>query len=316
MYERAIAEGKLKVRCQLAPILGSFERGDPNMIESVKKNIEEFSRLRERLQGPLIYLVSVKGLLDGTINAASAAMFEPYVGYDNGWCGIPMWEQDELNKVVALYDAAGFQMMLHAIGDKAINMALNSYEYARKVNGYRDSRHRVEHVEIPLLSDLDRFRELGVIASTQAMFANPDASTLGNFAPLLGPERAQYVDSFSLFDNAGIVQVFGSDYPVYTCDILRGIEVAVTRMTEEGTPPGGWYPKGKIPVEAALRHYTKDAAYGNFQEHLRGTLEAGKFADFVVLSRDILEIPPTEISETEILLTVMGGNDTYRSEKF
>jgi hypothetical protein len=300
----------------MSPLMGGNNRDNPNMLEGVKRNIAVYTKLRKQLQGPLIWLNSVKGMLDGTINAATAAMFEPYVGYDNGWCGIPMWEQEELNKVVALCDAAGFQVMLHAIGDKAINMALNSYEYAQKVNGYRDSRHRVEHAEIPLLSDLDRFRKLGVIASTQAMFANPDASTLGNFAVLLGPERAQYVDSFSLFDDAGIVQVFGSDYPVYTCDILRGIEVAVTRMTEEGTPPGGWYPKGKIPVEAALRHYTRDAAYGNFQEDLRGTLEAGKFADFVVLSRDILEIPPTEISETEILLTVMGGNDTYRSEKF
>ena len=318
LYEKAEADGKLKIRFSLSPVMVRKEDVASDVYDVERRTdsaaaLVKYKELRDRLNGPLIQLVSVKGILDGTIDAKTAAMFEPYVG---GGTGLPFSTQVKINETVAFYDKAGFQILIHAIGDKAINMALNAFEHAQKVNGTRDHRHRVEHAEMPKLSDVQRFKELGVIASTQPMFANPDATVLENFAVLLGPERAQYADSFSLYDDAGVVQVFGSDYPVMTYDVLRGIEVAVTRMTESGTPPGGWYPKGCISVEAALRHYTVDAAYGSFQEDIRGKLTAGKYADFVVLSRDILEIDPTEISETDILLTVMGGQNTYRSKDF
>ncbi|MBN1222444.1 MAG: amidohydrolase [Candidatus Aminicenantes bacterium] len=318
IYEKAEAAGKLKIRFSLAPMMVLKEGLTPDVYDSKKgmdsaAALAKYAELRDRYTGPLIRLVSVKGILDGTIDAKTAAMFEPYVG---GGTGLPFLNQDEIDETVALYDKAGFQVLIHAIGDKAINMSLNAFEHAQKVNGSTDHRHRVEHAEMPKLSDVPRFKKLGAIASTQPMFANPDATVLENFAVLLGPERAQYADSFSIYDDAGVVQVFGSDYPVMTYDVLRGIEVARTRMTENGTPPGGWYPKGCISVEAALRHYTVDAAYGTFQEDVRGTLTAGKYADFVVLSRDILEIDPTEISETDVLLTVMGGKNTYRSIDF
>src|SRR4029078_3715169 len=116
---------------------------------------------------------SIKGFLDGTVDARTAAMFEPYVG---GGTGIPFWEQADLNKTVARYDKEGFQVLLHAIGDKAINMALNSFEYAAKTNGTQGRRHRVEHGGVTRLSDLPRFKQLAVIASTQALFAMPDAT--------------------------------------------------------------------------------------------------------------------------------------------
>lgn len=273
------------------------------------------STRRRRDTGPYIELRSIKGVLDGAIDATTAAMVHPYAGAGD-WAGLPVWDQGDLNTAVALHDAAGYQAMLHAIGDKAINMAANSFEHASEINGASGQRHRAEHAETPLLSDLPRMRDLGVIASTQAMFANPDATALENFQVLLGPERAQYADNFAIWDEAGVVQVFGSDYPVMTLDVLRGIEAVVTRMTEEGTPPGGWFPEGRISVEAALRHYTADGAYATFEEDVRGTLEPEKFADFVVLARDIFKIPSTDIFETEILLTVMGGRDTYRADSF
>jgi len=240
-------------------------------------------------------------------------MFEPYVG---GGTGIPFWEQDDLDKTVALYDKEGFQVMLHAIGDKAINMALNAFEYAAKTNDTSGRRHRVEHAEVPLLADLPRFKKLAVIASTQAMFANPDSTVLENFAVLLGPERASHADSFKIFDDAGIVQAFGSDWGVFSFAPLPAIYCAVTRTTPEGTPAGGWYPAGRISVEAALRHFTRDGAYASFDEDVRGALTPGKLADFVVLSKDILTLPPVEILNTKVLLTVMDGKDTYRSADF
>jgi hypothetical protein len=240
-------------------------------------------------------------------------MFEPYVG---GGTGLPFWEQSDLDQVVALYDKEGFQVLLHAIGDKAIHMALDAFEHAAKANGTSGRRHRVEHAEVPILADLPRFKKLGVIASTQALFASPDATVLENFSVLLGPERARRADSFKLYDDAGIVQAFGSDWAVFDFAPLKGIYAAVTRMTPEGTPAGGWYPEGRITVEAALRHYTRDGAYASFDENVRGTLAPGKLADLVVLSRDILEVPPSEIPKTKVLLTVMGGRDTYRDPDF
>src|SRR5262249_13482660 len=128
---------------------------------------------------------------------------------------------------------------------------------------------------------------------------------------LLGPERSSRADAFRRFDDAGATQAFGSDYPVYPMDVLRGIYCAATRMTPAGTPKGGWYPQNCISVEAALRHFTRDAAYASFDESLKGTLSAGKLADFVVLSDNILQGPPQRILKTKILLTVMGGRETY-----
>jgi predicted amidohydrolase YtcJ len=235
-------------------------------------------------------------------------MFEPYVG---GGMGIPFWEQDDLNKTVALYDKEGFQVLLHAIGDKAVNMALNAFEYAAKVNGTSGRRHRVEHGEVPRLADLPRFKQLGVIASTQALFAMPDATVMTNYAVVLGPERASHANAFKLYDDAGAVQAFGSDWNVFDFAPLKGIYTAVTRMTPAGTPKGGWYPQNRIGVEAALRHYTRDGAYANFDEKIRGTLAPGMLADFVELSQDLLTIAPEEIKNVKVLRTVMGGRETF-----
>jgi predicted amidohydrolase YtcJ len=317
VFEQAAKEGKLKLRFRFAPPILP-EEGLAPKDHHLKKFLTEaelakYRDLRDRFQGPLLKFGAVKGMLDGTVDARTAVMFEPYVG---GGGGIPFWEQDDLNKTVALYDQAGFQVMLHAIGDKAIHMALDSFAYAAKMNGTTGRRHRVEHAEVPLPADLPRFKQLGVIASTQAMFANPDATTLGNFAVLLGPERAAHADSFKIYDDAGAVQAFGSDWGVFPFEPLPAIYCVVTRMTPQGTPAGGWYPAGRITVEAALRHFTRDRAYASFDENVRGTLTAGKLADFVVLSKDILKVPAAEILQTEVLLTVMGGKETFRSAKF
>ena len=132
----------------------------------------------------------------------------------------------------------------------------------------------------------------------------------------LGPDRAARAMAFSLLDDAGAVQAFGSDWPVFSCDVLKGIYCAVTRKTPEGTPPGGWQPHLRISAEAALRHFTKDAAYASFDEDVKGTLAPGKLADFVVLSDDVLSPPPERILKTKVLLTVMDGKETFRAREF
>jgi len=317
VFERALAAGKIKLRFRFAPLIlpneGGFPRNHKLQRPLTPNDLAYYRQLRDSFRGPLFKFGSIKGFLDGTVDAKTAAMSEPYVG---GGAGIPFWDQDDLNHTVALYDQEGFQVMLHAIGDKAIHMALDAFAYASKTNGTSGRRHRIEHAEVPAPADLPRFRQLGVIASTQAMFANPDATTLQNFAVVLGPQRAAHADDFRQFDDAGAVQAFGSDWPVFSDQVLPAIYCAVTRMTPQGTPPGGWYPQNRISVPAALRHFTRDGAYASFDENIRGTLAPGKLADFVVLSQDILTIAAENILHTRVLLTVMGGRDTYRAPDF
>ncbi len=318
LFERALKADALKLRMQVAvsmvPGVGGYPPTHHLERAVTEADLAPYIAARSAYTGPLLTVASIKGMLDGAIDAQTAAMHEPYTGTDTS--GLSFWDPEELNETVALYDRLGFQILLHAIGDKAIHEALDAFAFAAKTNGTTGRRHRIEHVEIPALTDLARFRELGVIASTQPIFANPDATVLTNFEPLLGPERSPHADSFSLFDNAGVVQTFGSDYPVFYLSPIEGIAVAVTRMTADGQPPGGWHPAGRIPVEAALRHYTIDSAFATFDEDIRGSLVPGKLADFVVLSQDLTQIAPTAIRDTKVLLTIMGGKETHRSPAF
>ena len=302
-FDKVLAEGGLKIR---------FYRAVTFKKDVTSEDFAFYHSLMKKYPEKLIKFGAAKGFVDGVVDAQTAVMFEPYTTGQNG---IANWTQDELNSTAVKYDRQGFQIMLHAIGDKAIAMALDTYEYVAKTNGPRDRRDRVEHIEVPRLSDLPRFKQLGVIASTQALFANPDKTTLENYAPLLGPDRASHANAFKLFDDAGAVQAFGSDWPVFSMEVLKGIYCAASRKTPEGTPPEGYFPQHRISVEAALHHFTVDAAYASFDEKVKGTLTPGKYADFVVLSENILEPPVERVLKTKVLLTVMGGKDTYRSEE-
>lgn len=276
---------------------------------ATRAQLARYVQLKQQFSGPWLRYGIAKGMLDGTVDAQTAAMLEPYANTDA--TGLPFWSGPVLNAGVARYDSAGLQVELHAIGDKAVRMALDAYALAQKKNGRRDSRHRVEHIEVPHPSDLPRFKQLGVIASTQAIFATPDVTTLTNYAPLLGPKRSALANNFRQFDDAGARQAFGSDYPVFPMDVIRGMYTAVTRMTPDGTPKGGWYPAGRITVEAALRHYTRDAAYAAFMENDAGMLRAGMLADFVVLSEDLLTVPSEQLLRVKVVRTVVGGREAF-----
>ena len=306
LFVRARDAGALKIRLRLA-----WPLKYPGDDKESAKRLADLAKLRADFSGPLLDFGVLKGFVDGTVDARSAAMLEPLVGGANGK---PFWEPEALNHAVAFYDQAGYQVMLHAVGDRAVRLALDAYEFAAKTNHSSGRRHRIEHAEIVDSADLPRFKSLGVVAVTEPMYASPDPTTLESFAVLLGPERASRADAFKRFDDAGATQAFASDWPVFPQPPLLGIYTAVTRMTPAGTPPGGWYPDGRVTVETALRHYTIDGAYACFAEQERGSLASGKLADFVVLSKDLLQIPPAEILETKVLLTVLGGQPTYRSE--
>jgi predicted amidohydrolase YtcJ len=303
-YERVAAEGGLKVRFYFAL---------PMVKDIAADELARYQALRAKYPGPLMKFGAVKGFVDGVVESKTAAMLEPYPG---GGTGELNWTPEDLDRTVALYDREGFQIFLHAIGDRAIRMALDAYERAARTNGTSGRRHRVEHIEAPTRADIARFKPLGVIASTQALFANPDQNTYEVYAPTLGPDRASRAMAFRSLDEAGAVQAFGSDSPVFSMEVLRGIYCAATRMTPEGTPAGGWQPQERISAEAALRHFTRDAAYASFDEGKKGTLAPGMLADLVVLSDDIVTVEPAQILKTRVLLTVLGGRDTYRAREF
>ena len=300
-FARAVTEGTLQTRFRIAVPF------TPLPSDSA---LDAYARRRDANRGPLIRYGIAKGMLDGTVDARSAAMLAPFA--IGGGTGLPRWSLDTLVATLARYDSAGIQVELHAIGDAAIRQALDAYEAVARRNGPRDRRHRIEHLEVPDPADIPRFAALGVIASTQAVFATPDATALDNYVPLLGPARAAWAMPFKALDDAGAVQAFGSDYPVFPMSPILGMQMAVLRQLADGTPAGGWEPHHRISVEAALRHYTRDAAYAAFREREIGILAPGMLADLVVLSDDLLDGALTTFVRARPVLTVMGGRDTWR----
>ena len=301
-FERAVAEDSLLARFRVAV---------PFSKEVSDSTLRAYTALASSWTGPTLRAGIAKGMLDGTVDAATAAMLAPFAR--GGGQGIPMWTDAELAAALVRYDSAGLQVELHAIGDRAIRMALDGYEQLARARGPRVRRPRIEHLEVPDPKDIPRFASLGVIASTQAIFAGPDKTTLENYVPMLGPARSAWAMPFKALDDAGARQAFGSDYPVFPMDPLLGIWIAVTRQMPDGTPTGGWFPQHRISVEAALRHYTADAAYAAYRETDLGILRAGMLADFVVLSEDILDADPATLLRAKPLRTVMGGRTTYRA---
>ncbi|MBX7185397.1 MAG: amidohydrolase [Vicinamibacteria bacterium] len=305
VYERVMREGGLKIR---------FYNALPFRADPDEATLARYKDLRAKYTDPLFRFGAIKALEDGVVESKTAWMLEPYAG--GGGTGIPNYTPEELARGVAAFDREGFQIFIHAIGDRAIRTTLDAYENAAKANGTSGRRHRIEHIEAPQLADIARFKPLGVIASTQALFASPDENTLGAYASALGPDRAARAMAFRAIDDSGAVQAFGSDWPVFSMEVLKGIYCAVTRQTPEGAPSGGWQPQSRISAEAALRHFTADGAWAGFSEKDFGRIAPGLLADFVVLSRDITKGPPRDILSTRVLLTVLGGQETYRAKDF
>src|SRR5258707_17052 len=242
-YERVAAEGGLKVRFYFAlPMLKDIPLDE----------LARYKELRTRYPGPLIKFGAVKGFVDGVVESKTAAMLEPYVG---GGTGELNWTPADLDRTVALYDREGFQIFLHAIGDKAIRIALDAYERAARTDGTSGRRHRVDHIEVPTRADIARFAPLGVIASTLALFANPDQNTFDVYAPTLGPDRASRAMAFRSLDEAGALHAFGSDSPVFSMEVLRGIYCSATPMTPEGTPAGRRQPPRAILAQGPPRPF-------------------------------------------------------------
>ncbi|WP_405150895.1 amidohydrolase [Sphaerisporangium sp. NBC_01403] len=254
---------------------------------------------------------TVKFFVDGILENRTASLLAPYSD-DPCTRGMPIWPYEELLAAFAAVDAMGLQAHLHAIGDAGVRTALDAVEHVTRVNGPRDRRPVIAHVQVLQERDLPRFAELGVVANLQPLWARTDAAMTELTIPRIGPERAgrQYLIGSLLA--AGVRVAFGSDWPVTDHRPLSGLPVAVTRENAEREPAGGWLPGERITLDAALSAYTAAVAYQAFAERERGVLAPGMAADLVWLDGDIRAMDPHDIARRSAVLgTWMAGTRTF-----
>lgn len=296
-YRRLHAAGKLDTRIYSVVPLSDWER--------LRNEVATNGRGDEWLR-----IGGLKGFMDGSLGSHTAAMLEPFSDAPDD-SGFLINSLDDMRRWIGGADAAGLQVMVHAIGDKAIRDLLDIYHDVAQENGERDRRFRIEHAQHIHPDDLPRFAVQDVIASMQPYHAIDD----GRWAEkVIGPERAQTTYAFRSLILSGADVAFGSDWFVAPVEPLPGIYAAVTRRTLDGANPDGWVPSQKVSVEQALRAYTAVAAFASFDEHLKGTLAPGMLADFVLLDRDLVHIPPADIRDTRVLRTVVGGRTVYEAQ--
>jgi predicted amidohydrolase YtcJ len=268
--------------------------------------LERASTMAAAYQGPMVSSGFVKFFMDGVLDSWTAVMMDDYADRA-GWKGDPLFSQEQFNQVAVEADRRGLQMAVHAIGDGAVNMVLNGYEAARKANGKRDSRHRIEHIEVVLPDDIPRFRKLGVIASMQpphppGLHGLPLEPTVSR----IGKDKWPYAYAWKTLDDAGARVVFGTDWPVSDVSAMRAVHSAVTRgVWAEGMP------EQRATLAEALERYTVAGAFTEFAEDEKGSLRKGMLADVVVLDQDIERIDPAALGGVGVRATVCDGRVVF-----
>lgn len=250
---------------------------------------------------------ALKILADGSIGSATAALFEPYSDAP-GSTGLLLHEQAELERLVLEADRAGWQLAVHAIGDRANALVLDAFERAARENGPRQRRWRIEHAQHVRAADLARFRALGVVASVQPSHCIDDLRFVERH---VGKERLPDAYRWRSFLEAGVPLAFGTDWFVEPLDPRLGLYAAVTRETTAGGPEGGWQPQERLTLEEALDAYTRGSAFAELAEHDKGTLEPGKLADLVVFAEDLFAVEPRRLLAVPVDLTVVGGRVVF-----
>lgn len=273
------------------------------------EQVERFKKLRQEYTRGHMKAGTVKIMQDGVMENYTAAMSEPYYVEGNP-TGIPMIEPEFLKEAVTALDAAGFQVHFHAIGDAAITQCLDAVEAAILTNGNSHRRHHISHLQAINPKDLQRFRELGVVANFQPVWAYADSYIKDLTLPFISEERHNWMYTIRSVINAGGMIAFGSDWSVSTANPLPQIETAVTRADADQDDET-FMPHETIDLASALAAFTINSAYVNGIEKETGSIEVGKLADLIVLDQNLFDIPAKEISDTKVLLTLLGGQAVY-----
>ncbi|HEX8565104.1 MAG TPA: amidohydrolase [Pyrinomonadaceae bacterium] len=313
LYRQFLQQDKLTVRV-------SEWQNFEDSIEQLKAQRTEFASFKD--DPNRLKLTALKGYVDGTLGSKTAAMLAPFSD-DPHNSGIPRRSPEELTKMIVERDAAGFQIALHAIGDRANRMALEGFQFAvydgqKTRNGelnnsktYSLKRHRIEHAQVVNPSDFKRFADLGIIASMQPSHAISDKRWAES---RIGEYRVLGAYSWHLMQSYGVHVPFGTDFPVEPINPYRTLYAAVSRQDEAGDPAGGWQPQERLSMAEAIRSHTYEAAYAEFSEKEKGTIAAGMLADLVVHSKDLLTIPAKEILTTEPVYTIFNGRIIYEKK--
>jgi predicted amidohydrolase YtcJ len=297
LFQRAHAMGALRTRISAAVPLATWSR----LRDTVAAKGRGDAWLR---------IGSLKGFVDGSLGSHTAAMLEPFTDAPTDR-GLFVSTPEDLYAWTSGADRAGLQVMVHAIGDRAIRTQLDIFARVAKENGTRDRRFRIEHAQHIAPADIPRFAELGVIASMQPYHAIDD----GRWADrVIGAERAKGTYAFRSLLDAGATLAFGSDWFVAPPEPLTALYAAATRRTLDDRNPAGWVPEQKITVEHALRAHTSGAARAGFMEGETGTLAPRMLADLVVIDRDVTRITPESLRDARVMLTMVGGRVVFDRE--
>jgi predicted amidohydrolase YtcJ len=311
VYDELRREGKLTMRFYIAsrvePGSVSGERLDTGVIGKIQD-------AKKRYHDEWLMAGAAKFFLDGVIESHTAAMLAPYSD-DPSQSGALWWDPEKYKHAVQQLELAGIQVYTHAIGDRAVRLALDAYAEAR-AKPDSDLRPRIEHIETISAQDIPRLGRLGVIASFQPLHAYPDDDLIKMWLPHVGEERAQRGWPWRSIEKTGGVLAFGSDWPIVTLNPWPGVQNALTRQTTEGGPPGGYLPNERLSLEDAIKGYTWGAAFAAHREKEEGSLEVGKLADLIVIEQDLFKIPASEIGKTEVLMTMVGGKVVYESPRW
>lgn len=296
---RALANsGELKLRV-VASLWWDRERG--------LEQVDDLVALREEYSGhALLRPTTIKIMQDGVMENYTAAMLEPYL-VPSGTRGIPMVNPELLRQAVTALDAEGFQVHFHAIGDAAVRQCLDAVEEALIENGRLGHRHHISHLQMIDPADIPRFAELDVIANFQPLWAYNDAYVTELTVPFIGEERARWMYPIRSVQEAGGMLAFGSDWSVSTANPFPQIETAVTRLSAAGEDVPVMTPQERIDLASAIDAFTINAAFLNKHDDTTGSIEVGKLADLIVIDQQLFDIEPADISETQVLLTLFGG---------
>ena len=294
--------GKLTLR-----VIGALVWNTELGLEQIDRIIAARGRFKtQRFSAP-----AVKIWLDGVMEVHTAALLKPYLDRSDGHKGELLIKPDLLNEIVSRLDALRFQIHFHAIGDAAIRSSLDSLEFARQANGVRDSRHHLSHIQLFDPADIARFRELDAVANFQPYWAWADPFITDLTVPKLGSQRSRWLYPIGSLLDSGAIVAFGSDWFVTSGNPLLGIETAVTRRDPLTNISDSFYDSERIRLHDAIAAYTINGAYVNFLDDETGSIEAGKLADLIVLDRNLFALEPAEISEAQVLLTLLDGQPVY-----